>query len=335
MERISIQVPFMQLSKIRQFQSNYLKKEDFEKKKQMHKSSYNVATLLELCGQTRARELKYLLIRSEEKSKKKSFFTKSVTEPVITNPFNIGDSFVWGSYPVYENGQRAPIDWYVIKTYPDRLILLSKKAIECLQFSNERYSWNWNDSSLRKWLNNDFIDIAFSEDEKNVLVQTEIKSSTFLNLGQIKKTAVLGNIEPLYDPAHMLQSYDKAFLLNANEYKDLPDTMKKAKFTNYLEKRYEAYQLSMYGSFYRGAGFCEWDNSKTEYVQKWYLRDRGRGQDKNYSEGPLFVESKFEHYYNRWSVKIDNEWSGDPTFIIRPAICISLTRIVEIYGRNR
>lgn len=80
----------------------------------------------------------------------------------------------WGSYPQDNEDDPDPILWRVLYSDDSTAILLSEKILEARNFNDTGES-TWIDSSIRKWLNKDFIDIAFpGSGEKEALVLTSI-----------------------------------------------------------------------------------------------------------------------------------------------------------------
>lgn len=77
-----------------------------------------------------------------------------------------GDIVRFGSYEQdgdSSNGQEL-LEWIVLERDGYRLLLLSKYLIEEMQYSATQYD-TWETSSVRMWLNNEFLQTAFSNDE--------------------------------------------------------------------------------------------------------------------------------------------------------------------------
>lgn len=92
--------------------------------------------------------------------------------------YNVGDIIKFGRYEQdgnEENGKEE-IEWEVLSVEADRILLLSKYALDSKQYHFEKTSVTWENCSLRKWLNNDFKNIAFSSEE-----QKEIMCVTVVN----------------------------------------------------------------------------------------------------------------------------------------------------------
>ncbi|MBQ8594967.1 MAG: M56 family metallopeptidase [Oscillospiraceae bacterium] len=71
----------------------------------------------------------------------------------------IGNFVTLGNY----NGA---LEWLVIGEKDDQLLLITKDCIEALPYHDKRKKVTWPDSDIREWLNNDFIEYTFSEEEK-------------------------------------------------------------------------------------------------------------------------------------------------------------------------
>lgn len=78
---------------------------------------------------------------------------------------DIGCTVEFGSY-CFE-----PVKWYVVGKEGNELTLLAANIIEEKAFDDEARNVTWAQCSLRKWLNDEFRNTAFSESEKNMLVK--------------------------------------------------------------------------------------------------------------------------------------------------------------------
>lgn len=81
---------------------------------------------------------------------------------------SIGDIIYYGKYEQdgnIENGSE-PLTWIVLETSGDNIILLSEHVIENKPFGDLFY---WEYCDVREWLNNDFLNQAFSSNEKSMI----------------------------------------------------------------------------------------------------------------------------------------------------------------------
>lgn len=90
-----------------------------------------------------------------------------------------GDTVYIGQYEQDDDITNGiePIEWTVMSITGNKAMLLSKNAIDCIPYNNSNYTkTNWKDCSLRKWLNDDFYNMAFDKDEKKRIVKSTLKN---------------------------------------------------------------------------------------------------------------------------------------------------------------
>ena len=99
-----------------------------------------------------------------------------------------GNTVTFGRYEQDNDPANGPepIEWIVL-TYDEenhRAMLLSKYGLDTLKFDeNYRYGQKtiWETCSAREWLNNDFFNNAFSNEEQKAIPMTEVDNSDNLN----------------------------------------------------------------------------------------------------------------------------------------------------------
>jgi hypothetical protein len=102
-----------------------------------------------------------------------------------------GDLVEFGAYAqsAASGAWKRPIVWRVLKSGGEELFLLSEKILDFARFNDKcggdivEYSdgcdfWRcepvfWNESSIRKFLNDEFLNNAFSADEKSKIIKSE------------------------------------------------------------------------------------------------------------------------------------------------------------------
>lgn len=88
---------------------------------------------------------------------------------IMPEHINIGDEVEFGRfYDLNADGEihKVPIKWTVLDRLNEFALLITKDIIKTMPYN---YLWsptNWRDSNIRLWLNYDFYDIAFNDDEK-------------------------------------------------------------------------------------------------------------------------------------------------------------------------
>ncbi len=75
-------------------------------------------------------------------------------------------TFRFGSYPETAEGGKKPITWLVLKCEYDRALVISEKLIDAQPYNDKCVSVTWETASLKKWMNEGFMELAFREDEK-------------------------------------------------------------------------------------------------------------------------------------------------------------------------
>ena len=84
---------------------------------------------------------------------------------------NVGDTYRFGSYEQdnnKSNGQED-IEWLVLAKEGTKILVISKEALDCKPYNKSCTDVTWETCTLRKWLNNDFINAAFSADERTMI----------------------------------------------------------------------------------------------------------------------------------------------------------------------
>ena len=90
----------------------------------------------------------------------------------------VGDIVVIGSYEqdnVMDNGPE-PLEWIVLEVQEDKAWLMTKYCIEQVIFYPERVPMYWGKSDLRAWMNGEFFETTFTEEEKEIILTTIVEN---------------------------------------------------------------------------------------------------------------------------------------------------------------
>ena len=90
-----------------------------------------------------------------------------VKQALIKNA-KVGDIVYFGTYEQdnkTSNGKEN-IEWLVLAKEKNRVLVISDKALDYQKYNSSETSVTWETCTLRKWLNNDFINAAFSAEER-------------------------------------------------------------------------------------------------------------------------------------------------------------------------
>lgn len=90
--------------------------------------------------------------------------------------YKVRDIYTFGKYEQdYSNHGKEGIEWIIIDIKSNgNLVLLSRYALDMVLYNNEYNAVSWENCTLRKWLNNDFYNTAFSNEEKKKIVPTKL-----------------------------------------------------------------------------------------------------------------------------------------------------------------
>lgn len=80
----------------------------------------------------------------------------------------IGDTITFGSYEqdnILSNGMEA-IEWEVLDVKDGKALLISKYVLDCQPYNSEVQDVTWATCTLRAWLNDEFVNAAFTSDER-------------------------------------------------------------------------------------------------------------------------------------------------------------------------
>ncbi len=98
-----------------------------------------------------------------------------------------------------------PIEWTVLKEDGNQVLLLSKYPLDYQKFNEKKEKQHWANSTLRKWLNSEFVSRAFDTKEAEAILTTEISTGG-------------DTVYSDWDVSAKKTTKDKVFLLSYSEY---------------------------------------------------------------------------------------------------------------------
>ena len=145
----------------------------------------------------------------------------------------VGSIVQFGIYE-QDNG-KEPIEWVVLEKNGNALLVISKNALDCKPYNEERTDITWESSSLRTWLNSSFLHKAFSNKEIKHIASTDVKADR----------------NPEYDTDAGRDTQDQVFLLSISEAEQYfsSDSERKCICTAYAKKQ---------GAYSNSNGPCWW-----------------------------------------------------------------------------
>ena len=137
----------------------------------------------------------------------------------------------FGSFP-QQGSDAEPIEWIVLDEADGKTLLLVKDCLASLPWHNDHTAVTWDQSDLRVWLNGEFLQTAFTAEEQDRILFTDLDNSDVLGYGT---------------PAGA-DTRDRIFLLSGTEGQTyLTDAIRTVTPTRYAISQ---------GAYTNGAGQC-------------------------------------------------------------------------------
>ena len=185
-------------------------------------------------------------IKEVEVHKKSSLLsTKYFQEPSFYANVQVNDIIKFGSY-IQESDQKEPIEWIVLDKQEDKMLVISKKILDCRRYHNKRTSVTWEHSDIRTWLNHDFLNTAFTKEEQAKIIESKI----------------INGINPLYETHCGNDTFDKVFLLSIQEaYRYFKDSEARCTIGSQYALNHQLHKANNGKSYYwlRSNGCCKND----------------------------------------------------------------------------
>lgn len=117
----------------------------------------------------------------------------------------VGEYFTLGTYEQDNRKTNGPedIEWLVLDKNNREIFAVSKHALDCKPFcTSQKFSATWDKSTLRQWLNGEFLDTAFSGDEQKMILESTVSADE----------------NPYFSTSPGNDTKDKVFILSYLEY---------------------------------------------------------------------------------------------------------------------
>ena len=134
----------------------------------------------------------------------------------------VGGIVLFGSYEQDNNTSngKEDIEWLVLAKEGNRILVVSKNALDSQPYNTNNTDVTWESCSLRNWLNGTFLNAAFSADEQ----------------AMIPSVTVSADKNPSYSTSPGNSTTDQVFLLSiveAKEYFDSDNAARRCAATGY------------------------------------------------------------------------------------------------------
>ena len=104
--------------------------------------------------------------------------TNITPQPTIAiEDIQYGSYITFGHYPqTIEGNDATPIEWLVLDYDEEaqEALVISKYALDAQPYHREHTYPTWEKSDIRRWLNNEFLNTAFTKNEQAAIITTEI-----------------------------------------------------------------------------------------------------------------------------------------------------------------
>ena len=133
--------------------------------------------------------------------------TDGDSEVLEATSYKVGDIIKFGHYEQDGNtaNGKEEIEWEVLKVETDRVMVVSKYALDCKPYNDEYTDVTWETCTLRKWLNDEFKNDAFTSVEQE----------------KIPTITVVNENNPCYGTSGGNNTQDQIFCLSIEEIKNL------------------------------------------------------------------------------------------------------------------
>ena len=89
-------------------------------------------------------------------------------------------SLFFGKYPQSLNSTSAkPIEWVVLDKQDDKMLIMSRFCLVNKFYSEKGNDPSWENSTIRSWLNSEFYENAFSNEEQRKILQIDLDNGDY------------------------------------------------------------------------------------------------------------------------------------------------------------
>lgn len=231
----------------------------------------------------------------------------------------IGEYITFGSYEQdgYISNGKEPIQWLVLDIQNGKAFVVSRYLLYYDYYGKKHVYCSWDGSYIRDWLNNEFLNDAFTDKEKSKIPTVTVKTDP----------------NPLFDTFPGVPTQDKIFLLSAEEAKNYfsSDDKRVCEPTQYAIKMYNDYYEKR---IIRGLDVPGHPVGANHYVINsqelgfrpdfYWLRSPGEEYDNGSSLNAVHVNCDGRIYYKGFQ-SFDRNYGSEGWNFIRPAMWIDLS----------
>ena len=203
-----------------------------------------------------------------------------------------------GNYWQSNCKNKEPIEWLVLKEDDEKMYIISKYCLDCVPYS-DGHKTVWKNSLMRKWLNNYFLNEAFSFKEQDRIVLTDIKTQAggwvgpmldcgtpvqdkvflpsiaeaILYFGSTEWHDIVAEQKRIARPT--LYAYEHCCWISRLEYSPLSADAVKYVYNNAFDSNNSYWHFAE--NFFAKKEPLEEDTPQNRWSSSWYLRSPGNG----------------------------------------------------------
>ena len=144
----------------------------------------------------------------------------------------MGSYIPFGHYPINTKGESQPLVWLVLTVKNGKALLITDKLIDAVPYNTTYTDVTWETCTLRKWLNHDFMEAAFTPEERALIITTDLENQ--------------GNGKDTQDQIFILSRDELCRRLRTPESRICPPS------------RYLMTELAAAGTYILNGGCCYW-----------------------------------------------------------------------------
>lgn len=225
------------------------------------------------------------------------------TQDIVYVPENeYMDAFTWKDKLSYHYFRYEKIKWRILKVNNNEVFLLADKVLDDQKYNEQYTDITWEQSSIRKWLNGDdnvnknFIQSAFSVEERKAIKDTTVKNENNIKYGTVGGEETIDKIFFLSEAEAITDSY--GFMSDYNA------------FDNARESRSSTYAKAM------GVASENMNSDKEKTGNcTWWLRSPG-----GRSDHAIMIGEHGYGYVCNWGDLVDSNITG-----VRPVLNLNLS----------
>ncbi len=127
--------------------------------------------------------------------------------------YKVGDTILFGRYFQNNLKVKTDIEWKILEVLDGKMLITAQKALDAIAYNEQMVNTTWETSSIRKWLNNTFINTAFETCEISAIIDAKV-----INLDNKNPLRTgLSHNPPIVPGGN--NTVDKVFLLSIEEVK--------------------------------------------------------------------------------------------------------------------